>query len=88
MEIGLHSLRQHISIIPQTPYLFKGSIRFNVDPFDSASEERVWNALEESGLQAYVRSVINCLLSFRFSLTLMSPIVLYPFRSDKNSYCA
>lgn len=33
LKIGLHSLRQHISVIPQTPFLFKGTVRQNVDPF-------------------------------------------------------
>ena len=37
--MGLHSLRKHISIIPQTPFLFKGSIKLNVDPFGTASDE-------------------------------------------------
>lgn len=88
MEVGLHSLPQHISIIPQTSYLFKSSIRLNVDPFDSASEDEVWKALEESGLRIYVKSVIDCLLSFHISLTLISPIARIPSQSDKNSCCA
>jgi ATP-binding cassette subfamily C (CFTR/MRP) protein 4 len=50
LQMGLHSLRQHISVIPQTPFLFRGSIRKNVDPFDSASEQRVWEVLHEAGL--------------------------------------
>lgn len=32
--MGLHSLRRNLSIIPQTPFLFKGTIRQNIDPFD------------------------------------------------------
>jgi ABC-type multidrug transport system fused ATPase/permease subunit len=48
--MGLHSLRQHISVIPQTPFLFKGTVRQNVDPFDTASEENIWQVLHESGL--------------------------------------
>lgn len=27
LDMGLHSLRQHISVIPQIPFLFKGSIK-------------------------------------------------------------
>lgn len=50
LRMGLHSLRQHISVIPQTPFLFKGSVRQNVDPFDTAPEERIWQVLKESGL--------------------------------------
>jgi ATP-binding cassette subfamily C (CFTR/MRP) protein 4 len=50
LAMGLHSLRQHISVIPQTPFLFKGTVRQNVDPFTTAPEERVWEVLREAGL--------------------------------------
>ena len=33
LNLGLHTLRQRISVIPQTPFLFKGSIKINLDPF-------------------------------------------------------
>ena len=33
LKMGLHSLRKHISVIPQTPFLFRGTIRENLDPF-------------------------------------------------------
>jgi ABC-type multidrug transport system fused ATPase/permease subunit len=32
-QMGLHSLRRNLSIIPQTPFLFRGSIKANIDPF-------------------------------------------------------
>jgi ATP-binding cassette, subfamily C (CFTR/MRP), member 4 len=50
LKMGLHSLRQHISVIPQTPFLFRGTVRQNVDPFATESEERVWAVLSEAGL--------------------------------------
>jgi len=34
LKLGLHSLRQNISVIPQTPFLFKGTIKKNLDPFE------------------------------------------------------
>ena len=37
INMGLHSLRQHISVIPQVPFLFKGTVRQNVDPFSNSS---------------------------------------------------
>lgn len=58
LDMGLHSLRQHISVIPQVPFLFKGTVKQNVDPFDTAEEEQLWRVLEESGLRDHVRSVI------------------------------
>ena len=38
LQMGLHSLRQNISVIPQTPFLFKGTIKKNLDPFETKSD--------------------------------------------------
>ena len=54
--MGLHSLRQHVSVIPQVPFLFKGTIRENIDPFNAGSDDKIWEALEESGLKDHVES--------------------------------
>jgi ABC-type multidrug transport system fused ATPase/permease subunit len=37
-EIGLHHLRHNITIIPQDPVLFTGTMKFNIDPFDAYSD--------------------------------------------------
>ena len=56
-EIGLHALRKSISIIPQTPFIFTGTIRSNLDPLQKHNDEEIIQALEETGLWEYVRTL-------------------------------
>ncbi|CAG2179445.1 unnamed protein product, partial [Oppiella nova] len=44
--IGLHDLRRRISIIPQEPTLFTGSVRMNLDPFGDRPDDQLWAALD------------------------------------------
>ncbi|KAJ1992782.1 hypothetical protein GGI25_003330 [Coemansia spiralis] len=49
-KVGLEELRRSITIIPQDPVLFNGTIKFNLDPFGEFPDELLWDALKRSHL--------------------------------------
>ena len=57
LQLGLHTLRHRISVIPQIPFLFKGDIKTNLDPFGKYQEQTLWAALADAGLKEPVESV-------------------------------
>ena len=50
-RLGLHELRSRLTIIPQEPVLFSGSIRRNLDPTGEHSDCELWTALDGAGLR-------------------------------------
>ncbi|XP_045474208.1 multidrug resistance-associated protein 1 isoform X6 [Harmonia axyridis] len=56
-QLGLHDLRSRLTIIPQDAVLFSGSLRMNLDPFNSHSDEEVWISLEQAHLKNFVKAL-------------------------------
>uniref|UniRef100_A0A4X1UUX8 ATP-binding cassette sub-family C member 5 n=1 Tax=Sus scrofa TaxID=9823 RepID=A0A4X1UUX8_PIG len=50
-DIGLADLRSKLSIIPQEPVLFSGTVRSNLDPFNQYAEDQIWDALERTHMK-------------------------------------
>jgi len=56
-HVPLSRLRSSVSIIPQDPVLFSGTLRFNLDPEHTVDDEEIWNVLKIAQLQQLVESL-------------------------------
>ncbi|CAD8180189.1 unnamed protein product [Paramecium pentaurelia] len=54
-NLGLRKLRSSIGIIPQCPFLFTGTVKSNLDPFEENNDESILKALEITGLIEHIK---------------------------------
>lgn len=55
LKMSLEQARSLVSVIPQEPHLFSGTVRSNIDPFNRYSDLDIWSALEDAHIKEYLK---------------------------------
>ncbi|XP_059160756.1 multidrug resistance-associated protein 1-like [Physella acuta] len=56
-KFGLHDLRSKLTILPQEPVIFSGTLRMNLDPFNTHTDAELWTAMEHAYLKTFVEGL-------------------------------
>lgn len=61
-DIGTTTLRQNLSIIPQEPIIFSNTVRYNLDPFGTCTDDELWDVLKKVQMADFIAGLTGCLL--------------------------
>jgi ABC-type multidrug transport system fused ATPase/permease subunit len=50
-QVDLNHLRSRVTVIPQDPTMFSGTLRFNLDPEGKASDQQILKILKDAQLE-------------------------------------
>ena len=56
-KVGIARLRNEITMIPQDPIMFAGTLKYNLDPFEESTDERMIDLIKKAGLEYLLEGV-------------------------------
>lgn len=66
-SVSINFLRKSISIIPQDPIIFEGTIRNNIDPYKAYSDQEIWQVLEKVRVKDLIPTLDDEIMSLSLS---------------------
>lgn len=66
-SVSVNFLRKNISIIPQDPVIFEGSVRDNLDPHHLYTDKELWDVLEKVRMKDLIPNLNEDVLSLSLS---------------------
>ncbi|KAF8758426.1 ABC transporter [Rhizoctonia solani] len=85
-KLGLRKLRSALTIIPQDPLLFSGTLRYNLDPFSTYDDARLWDALKRAHLVEPSKSNSSIEKTSEMTCILAGLLLIWRFRMKGQIY--